>query len=269
MKKPCMAFAFLLIFAGLELAASPVVAFIGGEAVTRDELQYWEKRLRVTDLVAHQNTAASRQFRRHKVLMGLFRKHGLIEDASHASLLRQQRAENGRRKRAKADDRVVYGPVFLHTDAYLDYLTSRLEAELMRVLQKQWPLPTEVELRNLHERYRVDFRKPDELHIEVITIAANTIGINHRQMIFGDMRPISEGETEEAFFQAVQVIKEGQLTVLEEAVDETTLIYCSKRTGGEYRHLDDVRPQLSFMHFEQVYAAFLQGLLDDKTGSGA
>ena len=266
---------------------SIVVVTIDGEAVTQKELSYWQRRYRLPDLLQHQQSEAFSELKRYKLILKLAREYDLVRDVSYAAMLKNRVEVNKSRQKMKAEGRVIYGPVTYSQDVYMDFITSNLEIKLRAALKRENPVEDVALLQKQYNDNIRHYKKADTIHVESLTfpvlsneavqqiiqtwndtkqIDVSALGeeqAKRQDWHFSEDRPISEGELDAPFFQAVQTIKQGEVIKVDENGDAVTLVFCHARQDGDNHSFERVKSQVQRLYEQQRYEIFMQKMVDN------
>lgn len=99
------------------------------------------------------------------------KEEGLTKDISYEAFLLNYNAENERRKKAVANNEVIYGPVQYEEAQYYFYLHNYMLSELKDMFQKEGHKATEADIAAFYEREKESrFPIQDKVTLEAITV---------------------------------------------------------------------------------------------------
>lgn len=106
-----------------------------------------------------------------KIEQIMAKEEGLTKDVGYEAFLLKYSAENERRKKAVANNEVIYGPVQYEEAQYYFYLHSYMLSDLKDIFQKEGRRVTEAEIADFYEKEKENrFRIQDKVTLEAVTV---------------------------------------------------------------------------------------------------
>lgn len=261
---------------------------------------FWDRKCGGTTPRALLQARTRERIVQEKVGQMLFKELGLIQDASYAAFLDELENTNRERASAKAQGRIIYGPVSYTQLQYFGHSKATRQLQAKEILGRDRLVASETELRAAYEQNRKVYTSAAVSSWEIITLqsAGNADGpevgkqiatgakrIQSRlksgtsaqqavdelqgngQLVIaaGQLSGVDAGRLAEMFsdrgtFEKMRKLKPGCVVSIPASAGVTRVVKCISRTPGELQAFEKVRTQVQKQILQHRYEAFISEL---------
>ena len=106
----------------------------------------------------------------NRAKLNILKEYKIIENTEYKHILSELKLENKRRKEAKENNKIIYGPVQYSAKQYYEYILSNGQAELEFIIEDKFKEEINNKIKLIYEENKENFRIEDAVECEIISI---------------------------------------------------------------------------------------------------